>query len=90
MKSLENALELIKDMRQSLEGHYNYNDYFDEVIGMLEHYNIATENILLCLKQHEERIAKLELLKDGLEITLKLWTPILQDIIERLKLLEAK
>lgn len=36
------------------------------------------------------RINELEQLKDGLQITLSLWQPILTDIIERIKQLENK
>ena len=58
---INNAIELVKSMQRSLDAPAKYSEECsDNIFICIEQAGIAIENILLCLKQHEERIKELE------------------------------
>lgn len=59
--SIDNAIKLVKNIENSLDDHAKHTSFRNIAIcDALEQASIAIENILLCLKQHEDRIKELE------------------------------
>jgi len=58
---INKAIELVKSLETSLEDHAKYtSERAEAIFEAIEQASSAIENILLCLKQHEERIKELE------------------------------
>ena len=59
--SINDAIKLVKDLGESLEDHAKYTSFRNlAIVDALDQASSAIENILLCLKQHEDRIKELE------------------------------
>ena len=58
--SINDAIKLVKDLGESLEDHAKYtSERSSAIFEAIDQASSAIENILLCLKQHEERIKEL-------------------------------